>query len=153
MGQVRRIGSENILKPQPMARGYAGVRIGVDGKQYIHRLMARAFLGPAPEGKDLIDHIDHNRKNNALTNLRWVNNQENQYNRLVRTTAKENSKTGHHHILLLRGQYEVRIKKFGRIYHRSRHGTNLRQAIEMRDVIIRTLNTHNDLLVAGGLRN
>ncbi len=152
LGQVRRIGQENCLKPQKMAKGYTGVRVGIDGKKYIHHLMARAFLGPAPTLTHVIDHIDRNRRNNILPNLRWVSMSENQFNRPIVTTARTTSKTGHHHIILRNGIYEVRIKKFGRLYHRSKHGKNLKQAIEMRDTIIRTLNTHNDLLVAGGIR-
>ena len=45
-------------------------------KYLIHRLVAIAFI-PNPENKSDVDHIDHNMKNNHVTNLRWVSHQEN----------------------------------------------------------------------------
>lgn len=40
-------------------------------KRPVHRLLAEAFI-PNPEGKPTVDHIDGNRQNNALSNLRWA---------------------------------------------------------------------------------
>jgi hypothetical protein len=42
----------------------------------IHRLVAEAFI-PNPEGKPTIDHIDGNRQNNAIPNLKWATYSEN----------------------------------------------------------------------------
>ena len=42
----------------------------------IHRIVATAFL-PNPDKKPIVDHIDNNRKNNSVNNLRWVSSQEN----------------------------------------------------------------------------
>lgn len=42
----------------------------------IHRLIAEAFL-PKVEGKDIVDHIDEDKTNNAVSNLRWCSPQEN----------------------------------------------------------------------------
>ena len=44
----------------------------------VHRLVATAFI-PNPEGKDSVDHVDCNTKNNCVWNLRWVTNKENLY--------------------------------------------------------------------------
>ena len=44
-----------------------------------HRLIWEAFKGPIPKGS-YIDHIDGNRSNNALNNLRLVSQSENMYN-------------------------------------------------------------------------
>lgn len=43
---------------------------------YIHRLVAEAFI-PNPEGHKYIDHIDRNKNNNHVSNLRWVSAKEN----------------------------------------------------------------------------
>jgi hypothetical protein len=59
--------------------GYCHVKVsGSEGKRSmsIHRLVAEAFL-ENPEGKKEIDHIDKNKQNNRLDNLRWVTRREN----------------------------------------------------------------------------
>lgn len=42
----------------------------------VHRLVAFAFI-PIVEGKDCINHIDGNPKNNCIENLEWCNHLEN----------------------------------------------------------------------------
>jgi hypothetical protein len=37
----------------------------------VHRAVALSFLPPEP-GKEYVQHIDGNRSNNDVTNLRWV---------------------------------------------------------------------------------
>ena len=46
----------------------------------IHRMVADAFMEPI-EGKPYVDHIDRDRKNNRLDNLRFVSAKENAANR------------------------------------------------------------------------
>jgi hypothetical protein len=45
----------------------------------VHRLVAMAWL-PNPENKPEVDHIDNNKKNCAVSNLRWVTSAENKAN-------------------------------------------------------------------------
>jgi len=45
----------------------------------VHRLVALAFL-PTVEGKVFVDHIDQDKMNNNLSNLRWATASENQRN-------------------------------------------------------------------------
>ena len=56
--------------------------IGCNGKfKSRHRIIAYAFLGLDMNNTKLqIDHIDRNRLNNNLCNLRIVNNQQNSFN-------------------------------------------------------------------------
>jgi hypothetical protein len=43
----------------------------------VHRIVATAFLGPAPSDSHVVDHKDTNRKNNRPENLHWVTRLEN----------------------------------------------------------------------------
>lgn len=75
-GRVRRNGVEFIP-----SIGSAGYRmISVKGTMMLlHRLIASCFI-PNPDNKPFIDHIDGNRLNNMVTNLRWATNAENMRN-------------------------------------------------------------------------
>ncbi len=45
-------------------------------KFFVHRIVADAFI-PNPENKNVVDHIDGDKKNNKLENLRWVTGGDN----------------------------------------------------------------------------
>ena len=62
--------------------GYTHVKVsGSEGKRSmsIHRLVAEAFI-PNPAGLKEIDHIDRDKENNHVENLRWVTRRENMKN-------------------------------------------------------------------------
>ena len=84
LGNVRRLNKTKpprLLTPT-IANGYLGVLLSVNKyseRKNVHRLVGLAFLERI-NGKDIIDHINHNRQDNRLENLRWVDNRENQKN-------------------------------------------------------------------------
>ncbi len=81
-GQVRNVKTKRILKPGVNSCGYYLVALCRNCKlktHKIHRLVANAFI-PNLDNKKCIDHIDNNRLNNTISNLRWVSYQENSFN-------------------------------------------------------------------------
>lgn len=69
----------HILAQTPDKKGYMRVRSSIDGKKVtfkVHREVAKAFI-PNPDDKEQVDHIDGNKLNNSVSNLRWVTNREN----------------------------------------------------------------------------
>lgn len=40
-------------------------------RMYVHRLVAEHYI-PNPNGYDIVDHKDHNKLNNHVTNLIWT---------------------------------------------------------------------------------
>jgi hypothetical protein len=61
--------------------GYEKVRLlwgGKDKTVRIHRLVAEAFI-PNPEGKETVNHIDGNKRNNHVSNLEWADRSEQLY--------------------------------------------------------------------------
>ena len=78
-GEIRsRFG--RVVKQRHDGPGYARVELWQNGKgrkYLVHRLLAQAFI-PNPEGKPQVNHIDGNKANNALENLEWVTQSENQ---------------------------------------------------------------------------
>ena len=76
---IRKIGKNRILKTH-MDRGYA--KINLNAEQYrVNRIVAQQFIAnDDPEHKTEVDHIDHDRLNNRIENLRWVSHLQNQNN-------------------------------------------------------------------------
>lgn len=75
--------SEMIRKPS-IKNGYPFCWLySKDGSrkmQYVHRLVSECFL-ENPNNYNYIDHIDRNRKNNNINNLRWCTQSTNLRNR------------------------------------------------------------------------
>lgn len=91
MGRVR--SSKGLIKKQRLTpNGYMITDLSKCGKSkthYIHRLVALTFIDGYFEGAE-VDHVDANRVNNRVDNLRWVNHSDNLLNPITR---KRNSDT------------------------------------------------------------
>ena len=74
--------NETFITPWDNGKGYLHVKLTKDNKtnvHKVHRLVLETFYGIAPEGKEA-DHINKNRKDNRITNLRWATSSENSRN-------------------------------------------------------------------------
>ena len=91
----RNTGKRILMKTFTTKAGYYQIALVNNGKRikkYVHRLIAEAFI-PNPQNKPEIDHIDTNRVNNSIDNLRWVTKIENLNNPntiLNRSIAQKN---------------------------------------------------------------
>lgn len=99
-----------LVRPMRSKNGYLQARLWRDNKEqkkYIHRLVGEAFL-PNPNNYPQIDHIDADRTNNNVTNLRWCTPTQNHLNPITR---KRNSisKIGHPTLIATYSKPVVRI--------------------------------------------
>lgn len=73
-GDVRRVGGRP-LNPSLSSMGYR--RVVLKGRQqFVHRLVASAFLGAPPDAWSEVGHVNGDREDNRASNLRWQSRQE-----------------------------------------------------------------------------
>lgn len=78
-GSQKRISKGRILKPNNNGSGYFYVNLSngkIRTREYIHRLVANAFIENEHE-KPEVNHKDGNKSNNNSNNLEWVTGSEN----------------------------------------------------------------------------
>jgi len=78
LGILHSLITDREIKGSIDSDGYQKTNIysdeGVTKRMFIHRLVLLAFIGPS---KLPCDHIDENKLNNTLSNLRYLDNREN----------------------------------------------------------------------------
>ena len=89
-GKIRNTITKKMLK-QTESNEY--VTVSINGESmYVHRLVGIQFLKPVA-GKTEVDHINHNRSDNRLTNLRWSNRSDNNKNKVQSLNEMNNIQT------------------------------------------------------------
>lgn len=91
---LNRVQGGGYLSTSVNPSGYVVVTLNKDGAHstyYIHRLVAQAFI-PNPANKPEVDHIDGNKQNNNVFNLRWATKKENMNNPVTYAEMSNNAR-------------------------------------------------------------
>ena len=100
---------------------------------YMHILVASAFIEPV-DGKDTVDHINQDKLDNRVSNLRWATRSEQHLNKRHKLSA-----SGHKHISYDsrgNGSYSIQITRRPTNIYGGTFPT-LQEAIEARDALLR----------------
>ena len=99
-----------IMTPKRTLNGYLYVTLRTDRKNYsISRLVAKHFI-PNPLNFQEVDHIDRDKTNNIMENLRWCDRSINAFNK----SLSEKNTTGVCGVSMTSlGKWRARIKKNG----------------------------------------
>jgi hypothetical protein len=92
-GRVRRIAPDTMGRTMMLGKtlshsivaGYPRVGLSVNGRQkaiLVHQLVAAAFIGPCPPGKE-VNHRDGVKTHNSISNLEYVTRRENHRHAVV----------------------------------------------------------------------
>lgn len=96
LGNVRNAKTKRILKPRKSFEHCGVVLYDNDSKSTayrMHRLVALQWIDN-PQNKPFVDHIDNDKHNNKLENLRWATNSENQQNQIKRKNSTSEKHMG-----------------------------------------------------------
>ena len=104
-GRVYSKKNSRFIKNRNNTNGYLITDLSKNSKKktfYIHRLIALHYVdNPDPDKYNVVDHLDRNRLNNNITNLRWVNHTINMANQPIH----KNNKLGEQYIVYKYGSY------------------------------------------------
>mgnify|MGYP005714500305 CR=1 FL=1 len=110
-GQVYSLKSKRVLSASKTGTGYFSVDLsnkGQSARHAIHRLVAQAFI-PNPNNYPVVDHIDRNKTNNDISNLRWITHSGNRRNSIRPKTTDYPVGVFFHH-----GKYKARMRFDGK---------------------------------------
>ena len=93
-GRIYNLHTGKFLCPHENKKGYLRVDLydtrGNKKHAKVHRLVAQAFI-PNPNDKPQVNHIDGNKRNNSITNLEWVTDEENKKHQKMMKRLSEES--------------------------------------------------------------
>ena len=76
---IRRKDNHHVCSESVKNDGY--IQVALNAKPYYkHRIIAQQFIDN-PDSLPFVDHINHDRTDNRIENIRWVSNSENQFNK------------------------------------------------------------------------
>lgn len=105
-----------VLKPKIDSKGYQQYTLFKDCKKYYltgHKLVAITYIGLPLNKSLMIAHLDGNKSNNFVGNLKWVTNSENQLHR------REHEKN-----IELKGHICLNVEQVKQIKQKFSNGTN-----------------------------
>ncbi len=93
-GNVLSIESGKFIKPERGTYWRIGLKKdGVTRRLQLHRLLAECFIDN-PNNYPFVDHIDRDKYNNKLENLRWCTHSMNQHNKPKNSNGKSSKYKG-----------------------------------------------------------
>lgn len=97
LGNVRNKNTKAVLSQEDTGNGYLCVGLQMDNGVYkktrVHRMVAMAFLeGERTEERNEVDHINGNKSDNSVDNLRWCTHKENMNNPVTRRKIRRGVK-------------------------------------------------------------
>ena len=131
-GRVYNNKYNRFIKPT-MNHGYKYVELcnkGLRKRIRLHRLIASHYI-PNPENKLEVDHIDRDRLNNNINNLRWVTHTQNQQN----INTQKNNELGEQFISNYKNRY--RFSKTIKGHTHQKYFKTLDEAIEYKKQFFR----------------
>jgi len=85
-----------VVRAKRLVAGYPAVDLKRDGKRvtaYVHHLIAEAFIGPRPPGKQ-VAHRDGRSHRSVLSNIRYATPKENDADKIGHGTRPNGEKNG-----------------------------------------------------------
>lgn len=96
-----------LLRPSPKPNGYLVVHLS-GKREYVHRLVLFAFVGPQPDWMECLHGDENNKANNKLSNLRWGTRSQNVRESMARGERRHNAKLKDKDIPVIRAQLAYR---------------------------------------------
>jgi hypothetical protein len=90
--------TEGRLLKGTITGGYRTLNLKPSGKYltiYVHRAIAQAFLTPLSADHKFVIHLDHNKTNNHINNLRWATKEEMEKHQQLSPAVIERKKKRH----------------------------------------------------------